>query len=411
MKDLSELLKKAKEGTITKEEIAYVAEKIAEKIYPSGKLKEEAGSAVLEDSSALSNHASDLYTLIETLGKAQAKERRQLIEDCLDYPFDPQVPKAALETLCLDWGLTKDYLSMLKQTIKSCKTYDEEQKRKDELVRLTSMKCAGEYLRSNPEPELLELLLGIHDGSPCGESFRVCFGACAALCRATGYEWKEIPEWGGGRTLLDWDKTEILEKARQMLKEQCAEQGTIRSVSELWNEPDLTKEELMHVIKQLYTPSSNTDLRRAIKILNRYEVASQYRQLIEKYLYYPQDPAVAQAALTCLCNSGYTLDYLPIIKEFINGVEWDDEPENTLCLAAIMCLGCYLGDLSVKDKDLLRFLLHIFYSTKNENIRENAYAALANAVGTEWPEVMDFGVNAVCKVINKVNNILAGEEK
>ena len=67
MKSVKELLHEAKCGKLTQEEIEYVANRIQE-------------SRNKED--------PDLYLLLATLGEAQAREYRDLVESFLYYPSD-----------------------------------------------------------------------------------------------------------------------------------------------------------------------------------------------------------------------------------------------------------------------------------------------------------------------------------
>ncbi len=382
MENLTDLLQKVQAGKLESDELAYVVKRIK-------------ASKPGDD--------QDLYTLIDILGKAQAKEYRSLVESFLDYPSDPQIPKIALETLCLSWGLIKEYIPTLKHIIRSLKDYDFS--RKDEPVRLVALKCAGEFLRDYPEPELLELLLSIQDRRNREQEI-IQYGAYAAIIRAIGKDWSDIPKFEdiNLETGLKRDYPFIY-KAREMLKKQCAEQGIMRSIDELYKEASdgefddettLTEEEIDYVAHQLENSNHKTGIWKLLDILV-YTKAIKYRSLIEKYLYYPDFPLISRIALKGLCDWGYTKDYLDVIKAFLKGVEWDHldgwDDEDRICSTASWCLADFLKDELKKDphskesRELLQFLIDLYRNGKDNTARGFAFRTLSVATGINRSEL------------------------
>ena len=189
--NLEELVKKAKHGTLSDQELDYVAQKIKE-------------NTTCND--------DNLYKLIYILGRAEAKQYRKLIEDFLHYPTDPMISRLALQILCNFWDYTLDYLNEIKKFIDKVE-WDQEND-----IRLMAISCAGEYCRSSMNKELLQLLIRICD-DPSEDSISQ-EGAFEALARAIGMEWNDIIaidnliETGEGDQIV----LSVIEKARKILK-------------------------------------------------------------------------------------------------------------------------------------------------------------------------------------------------
>jgi hypothetical protein len=105
-------------------------------------------------------------------------------------------------------------------------------------------------------------------------------------------------------------------------------------------------------------------------------------------LFYPQDPSISSIALKTLCTYWeLTKDYVIVIKQFIKGVDWDEDDE--VALTAISIAGEFLRDSEKKDKELLQSLLNILNKEDESNVNvESAYMALARAVGEEWNDIL-----------------------
>ncbi len=185
MKNLEDLLEKAKWGKLSNEELAYVVQKI-ETWTPAD--KEE-----------------DLYTLIHTLGRSEEKKYKELVERFLYFPDYPMITRIALYTLCNYWNYTQDYLSELTNFIQGVE-WD-----KEDDVRLIAISCAGGYLRKTLEKKLLQLLIDTFEKNDEDELIRE--GAYEALCRAMGKQWNEILASEGNK--FDFS---IIERARKALE-------------------------------------------------------------------------------------------------------------------------------------------------------------------------------------------------
>lgn len=183
MRNLDDLLDEAKTGTLTEEELSYIA----------GKIKKHNPDCDDDD---------DLYTLIYALGIAdcidtpdniyaqpRGTKYRKLVEDFLYYPNDPSIASIALKTLCDYWGYTKDYLNEIKKFIKGV-DWD-----KDGDVTLTAISIAGEYLRTaeKKDKELFQLLINIWEKYSKKDMADVMAeSAYEALARAAGQEWNVL---------------------------------------------------------------------------------------------------------------------------------------------------------------------------------------------------------------------------
>ena len=163
MRSIDELLEEAKWGKLTQEELEYVVNKIKD-------YKED--------------DAEDLYTLLYTLGRSGAIEYRKLVEKFLYYPNDPMVSSMALKTLCDYWSLDEEYLREIKAFARGVEwDFDGD-------VRTIAISTAGEYLRRNPEKELLEILFKILEDE--NENKIDQESVFQALARATGRNYNEF---------------------------------------------------------------------------------------------------------------------------------------------------------------------------------------------------------------------------
>ncbi|MDR3504422.1 MAG: hypothetical protein P4L79_17790 [Legionella sp.] len=108
--------------------------------------------------------------------------------------------------------------------------------------------------------------------------------------------------------------------------------------------------------------------------------AKKYRKLLEKFLYYPEDPIISCTVLKSLCRYwDLTTDYLDDLKTFIKGVEWDDIGD--VRLMAITMAEEYLK--TNFDRELLKLLIRTFESIENIEIQYRVYQAILVAIGKE----------------------------
>ena len=198
MKDAHDLLRKAKNYTITKEEFDYVVQRIK--------------------ASTLDNEDPNLYTLIHILGAAsigppdgsdtevpmdEILKCRKLVESFLHYSKDPMVSKIALQVLCSYWGDTKDYIQEIKDFAKGVDwDFDED-------VRMLAISEMGEQVRGTRDKQLLKILIQIFENPQENEIIQEC--VYTALARAGGQEWHDL--------LRDENKPNpsIMKKIYQML--------------------------------------------------------------------------------------------------------------------------------------------------------------------------------------------------
>lgn len=152
----------------------------------------------------------------------------------------------------------------------------------------------------------------------------------------------------------------------------------------------LTQDELNYVLSVNNAPEE--DLYLLLRTLGKVgvlEYKPEYRPIVERYLIYPKDTMVSALALEILCDFwGFTADYLPQIKQFIDAVEWDkyiDGGYKDVRRMAISIAGRYLN--KNRDLELLRKLYSIFIHDNNPLQREFAYLALADAVRGRAKEI------------------------
>lgn len=142
----------------------------------------------------------DVYTLLSLLGRIKSRKHRHLLEHYLESD-DGLTVSLVLETLCLKWEETEDYLERVIHFALGV-SWDLEQD-----VQQTALKIIGEYLYHQRHVlvsamaskqstkraliKLLDLLSSVfHDQK--NDRF-VRQAAYFSLCRATGKPWEEIP--------------------------------------------------------------------------------------------------------------------------------------------------------------------------------------------------------------------------
>ncbi|HET7035762.1 MAG TPA: hypothetical protein VFI42_08800 [Thermomicrobiaceae bacterium] len=115
------------------------------------------------------------------------------------------------------------------------------------------------------------------------------------------------------------------------------------------------------------------------------EIRQTYRPLLETFLDDGSDPMMARLALQIMCDDwGYAADCREFLLRFIHGVVWDAEDD--VRQIAILLTGRYLR--SHRDPELLAVLIRIFEDQRGDDlVRQDAYLALADAVGRSWKEL------------------------
>lgn len=183
----------------------------------------------------------------------------------------------------------------------------------------------------------------------------------------------------------------------------------MRKVDELLEEAKwgkLSSEELDYVAARIKASSpehEDAELYRLIYILGRAN-ASHYKNLVESFLFYPQDPMISKISLQVLCDC-WAMEgrYLSELKKFVKGVDWDADED--VRIIAISSSGEYLRENH--DKDLLTILVNIFEnSEENEVIQECVYSALARASRQEWNDLLNDENKPNPKIMSKIYQIL-----
>lgn len=159
----TEILERAKDGTISAAEIKEAAEVL--------RLRGSSGR--------------DPYTLIHILGASGAVRYKELVAGYLNEKDDPMLARIALQVLCSHWNMTAQYRDEVAAFIRGVE-WDI-----DEVVRLAAVSIAGEWLRSSRDKTLLALLFDVF--ATVTNSSIVRQEAYFALARAYGKNWNELP--------------------------------------------------------------------------------------------------------------------------------------------------------------------------------------------------------------------------
>lgn len=199
MRNVRELVMKAKQENLNNDDIAYVIKKLEE---------------------CKSTPDDDLYDYIYILGRGMYGKPippayKKLVEHFLYYPQDSSISALALDVLFYYWKFTDDYLERLKMFIRGVE-WD-----KDKEVRGKAITLAGIYLKDTHDKELLSLLIDIfekRDKADAFEDFHRMEAYCA-LCLAYGLTWSQLPSYSASisdlerRGVLDLS---VIEHAKKM---------------------------------------------------------------------------------------------------------------------------------------------------------------------------------------------------
>lgn len=166
--------------------------------------------SVDENLEGLGLSVDEIYSLLLVIARSRGEKYRYLMERFLESK-DAFTVSMILETLCLDWGYTEEYLERILNFALSV-SWDNEAD-----VQLTAVKILGEYLHSELHVEkakgskgegvskwmqpVMELLFGVFQDEH-GQSW-VRQAAYYAICRAYGKQWAELP---GECAVLDLSK-------------------------------------------------------------------------------------------------------------------------------------------------------------------------------------------------------------
>lgn len=185
--NLDDLVYRAKEGRVTKAEVAEVA-----RLLPVTKDGERA------------------YKLLYVIARTSATEYERLVASYLDYEQNPMLARLALQTLCRFWNFTDRYVDQLERFLGDVEW--------DFMgdVRLIAISASGEYLRDNVHCGLLRRLLEISEQS---DSTAQLMNAIESIARALGDPMQEVLSAGG----VGWEgwSAAVRERGRARLAAEC----------------------------------------------------------------------------------------------------------------------------------------------------------------------------------------------
>jgi hypothetical protein len=189
--DLDDLVRRAKEGTVTSKEIDRVG-------------------AIL----SAGRGGDDTYRLLYVIGESGALSYEQLVASFLEYRKNPFVARLALEILCNFWHLTDRYVDQVERFLKRVE-WDHQGD-----VRQIAITSAGEFLRARRHCELLKGLLAL--GSPRNEDALERRIAVEAIARALGEPLGETINADKGDTPWETWAQNITTRGAARLAEECA---------------------------------------------------------------------------------------------------------------------------------------------------------------------------------------------
>jgi HEAT repeat protein len=141
----------------------------------------------------------------------------------------------------------------------------------------------------------------------------------------------------------------------------------------------LSPEELDDVAADFSNPK---DLYTRMLILQR-SGDPRFIPVFEKFVTDTDDLDVAARALRALICSHGRLEYVPLLKKYIEGVNWD--PDEDLKLHAVHIADHYLE--KHEDQSVLALLIKQFEVSENRVVREAAHEALMSVAGIDRSDV------------------------
>lgn len=141
----------------------------------------------------------------------------------------------------------------------------------------------------------------------------------------------------------------------------------------------LSRHELDEVAADLSNPD---DLYMRIAILAR-SFDPRFIPVFEKFTIYTDDLDVAAKALRALIDFHSRLEYVPLLKKYLEGVNWDQNDD--LKLHSIHIAREYLKEHG--DASVVALLIKQFEESQNPVIREAAHEALMSVAGIDRSDV------------------------
>jgi hypothetical protein len=141
----------------------------------------------------------------------------------------------------------------------------------------------------------------------------------------------------------------------------------------------LSPDELDEVAADLSNPD---DLYMRIAILAR-SFDPRFIPVFERFATYADDFDIAAKALRALIDFHGRLEYVPLLKKYIEGVSWD--PDENLKLHAVHIAGYYLKEH--EDPSVVALLIKQFEGAQDSVVREAAHEALMSVAGIDRSDV------------------------
>jgi len=141
----------------------------------------------------------------------------------------------------------------------------------------------------------------------------------------------------------------------------------------------LSREELDNVAADLTNPE---DLYQRIAILAR-SLDPRFIPVFERFAIYVDDPDIAAKALRALIDFHGRLEYVPLLKKYIEGVSWD--ADEYLTLYAIHIAEHYLEER--EDLSVVALVIKQFEESQNPVVRTAAHEALMRFAGVDRSDI------------------------
>ncbi len=149
----------------------------------------------------------------------------------------------------------------------------------------------------------------------------------------------------------------------------------------------LERDEARWAEQQLLHPDPELDRYKVLYLVGK-GLDKSFAPLVEPYLSWHEEPELARLALQILCHYwDLTSTYLPFVREFVEGVGWDEGGH--IRLVAISIAGAHLR--TSHDHALLARLLDLAETCGqpgDDQVRRVALKALARAIGLEWNQIL-----------------------
>ncbi len=171
----------------------------------------------------------------------------------------------------------------------------------------------------------------------------------------------------------------MTEMSKKRIRQRKLTEKVLQSYLNRLVDGKLSTDELDDVAADLTNPD---DLYMRIAILAR-SFDPRFIPVFEEFVIYPDDHDVAAKALRALIDFHGRLEYVPLLKKYIEGVSWD--PDEDFKLHAVHIAEHYLKEH--EDQSVVALLIKQFEESQDSVIRKAAHEALMSVAGIDRSDV------------------------